>query len=293
MDAAGYQRNAQNEHSAEDVYKFLGVDSIMADRSISLNTVSRSLGIMDATNQPINMSFQDAYAKAQSINNTQRGRNAFVVQSGDTFNVILENKDSRTQIRVAEVNEQMEVWQVFKEGMNSIGIDVEELSTQMPELVNPLKVTDFLYYLNSLYRVNNKDLTEQDIKVLLLTGKSLPIVQSLINRWGDVDAAAHNAYEIMQDPTNYAQSIVNIVGNDLNDIRTQTRKGLLELSNKIRLNTLPDFRKNSSEYQIQKKLEELHKKYGINSEVIVRTSKEIRTLSEATADATVTVYKLV
>lgn len=285
MDAAGYKKNSQGEHTAEDVYKFLDVQTIMNDRSISLNTVSRSLGIMDAANQPINMTFQDAYAKAQSINNTQKGRNAFVVQNGDTFNVVLENKDSRTQIRVAEVNEQMEAWQAFKEGMSSIGIDADELAAQMPDLINPLRVTDFLYYLNSLYRVNNKDLTEKDIKVLLMTGEKLPIIQGLINRWGSLDAAAHNAYEIMQDPINYSQSIVNIVGNDLNDVRTHTRQGLLQLSNKIRLNILPDFRKNSPEYQVQKKLHELHNKYGIDSEVIVRTSKEIRTLSEATADA--------
>lgn len=291
MDTAGFVRNKQGEHNVEDVYNFFEVNDILNDRSISLNTVSRSLGIMDAYDQPIDMDMDDAYAKAQSINNSHKGRNAFVVQNGDKFNVILENKDSRTQIRVAEVNEQMAVWQAFKSGMNSIGIDAQAMANEMPNLVNPLRVTDFLGYLNSLYKVNNSDLTERDIKVLVMVGQSLPIIRNLITRWGGIDAAAHNAYEIMQDPTGYSQSIVNIVGNDLNDVRTWSRQGLLDLSNRIRLNILPDLRKNSPERNIQSELARLHSKYGIDSEIIVRTSKEIRTLSEATADAIISLER--
>lgn len=291
MDQAGYKRNEQGEHSADDIYKFFGGDAIMNERSVGLNTAARQLGIMDSNNQPVDMTASEAYDKATTVNNTNKGRVAFVVQSGDKFNVILENKDSRTQERVAEVNEQLNTWQAFQEGMRNMNIDVDYLADAMPELVNPLNVVNFLSYLNSLYRVQNKDLTERDIKAIIATSKQYSTVKALLNRWGDIDTAAKNAFELMQNPTNYAQSTVNLVGEALMDGRRVVHEDLIKLSNNIRNKTIPDFRKTAPEYKVKSKLEALHRKFGIDSEVIVRNSSEIRTLSDAAVDAVVALQR--
>lgn len=287
MDNAGYARNAQGEHSADDVYKFLDVHEMATNRSVSLDTASRALGILDSNNKPVDFNAEDAYNKAVNINNTTKGRVAFVVQSGDKFNVILEDRDSRTQIRAGEVNEQLAAWQSLKEGMRAANIDVDSLIQEVPELMNPLNASSFLTYINSLYVVNNADLTERDVKVLLTIGKDIPTVKAIINRWGSIDSATTNALDMVKNPTTYAQSTVNLVGNALRDAREGSNQALTDLSNKIVLNILPDFRKQSHEYQVQKKLEKLHNKFGIDSQVILRTSERIRTLSDAAADAVI------
>ena len=63
----------------------------------------------------------------QQFNETSKGLVASVLQQGDVFNILVERKDSRTQIRVAQVQEQQKLWQTIEQAFNNVGIDINQV----------------------------------------------------------------------------------------------------------------------------------------------------------------------
>lgn len=289
MDAAGYARNSQNEHNAADVYKYLKVDDIQKAQGFSLERIENKYGIVDRNGERTHYSPMDAYRKAKEINENEVGHVAKVVKMGDYFTVIADKKDSRTQSWIKETEKALTVFQSFKNSFIGTPIDFDALQAAFPELVNPMDIEGFLTYMNSLRSADISLLRERDIKMLLYTGAGSPRLEALKTRgWGDYDAIAAQAYDILNNPANYAADVVSLVKNALTDARKANDDAF---NNAKAKKTQSEGAYTSESDEIEKALKRLDDQYEINHTIILRTDKEIRRLSDAAAEAILTLQR--
>ena len=272
MDAQGYRRNSQNQHSAKDVYAFFDVGSMK--NLLSIKAQSKSLGFMDSTGTLTDFTAEDAYTKAQMFNESNKGRVAYVVQHGDMFNILIDDKDSRTQSRQAEVSEAISLWGTLTSELNARGIDINELSKISPKIVNPGSITDFIRNLSTFKFVPNDGFTVRDIELLLALNSSTPIVNNLMSRgWGSRTETAQRMYDILHTSGSPSSS-VTLVNNVLNIAKTLPGFNLKELKDHIST-AKADFRKDDTSTLIKNTLSELDRKYGIERDVFIRNSNHI------------------
>ena len=198
MDKKGYRRDKNGEHKARDVYKFFNVNQMRSEAGVALDTFGRSVGILDTAGAPVDFTARDAFAKALDINSKSVGRVAYVQQHGDKFNVFIENKDSRTQMRVAELQLQQLKWQALEEAFTRAGINLNTLERDFPYLVNPVTIDLFLQTIQSQSEVSDvKYLSKKDIEMLLTLGENTAGIKALRTRgWGNNQETANKAFDV-------------------------------------------------------------------------------------------------
>ena len=286
MDSKGYKRNKQGEHTAADVYKFFDVKTIQNEQQSTLSVADRRFGLVDSTGERTAFNAEDAFAKAQDINASSKGFVAQVVQNGEVFNVLLNYRDARSEVFKNEVDGQMLAWQALKNHFTALGIDFNTLSSNLPDIVNPLRVKDFLYYAASLGTAKPADMFQRDILMLLALNPQSAKVQTLLGRgWGDVTHTAEKAYDILSNPSAYSSSTVKLVADTLDEIKLANRSALQTIRKDIFGNVVNPFYDKSPITKTINLLNKLNQQYGIGANVIVRKTEEIRKLSDAAADA--------
>ena len=292
MDAQHYQRNTQGEHSAADIYKFFNVSEIQKAQGFSLSRIENKYGIVDSMGERIGFSAVDAYNKAKQINDSEVGHVAKVVKRGDVFTVVADKKDSRTQVWQGEVAGALVGWQALQNGLRNAGIDADALTSAFPELVNPMDVNRFLQYVYDLRRRGVDTLSEKDIEMLLYTGEGSAKLQALSTRdWGDKAEMAEKMYDILHNPSgNYAQSTKDLVTNALNEAKIANNSKFDTIYNDVKV-AVNDFHADSESAAIEATLTKLDKDFEINHTIIVRTDKTIKRLSDATAEAVLTLQR--
>ena len=292
MDGLGYNRNDQNQHSAEDVYKYFNVNSIISEQSRSLLKLENKYNVLDKEGDRRLMSAQEAYQTARTINADEKYHVAKVVQRGDQFTVIINKLDSRTVTYKAEVDAATLAWQTLENELRRLNINVDNLIGAAPDLVNPGHVVDFLNYMGRLSRAKVESLNEKDIRILLNTGSNGNLVQNLLNRnWGTLEETVSKAYDVILNPSNYAPDTVNFVNNALTQAKRLNNTEFRALRDEIKNDVLTPFFKDSEEVDIRKTIDELHKKWGIDHAIINATDASIRSLSDAAAEAIFTLER--
>lgn len=293
MDKKGYRRDKNGEHRAKDVYKFFNAGQMRSEAGVAMDSYARSIGVMDSAGKPIDFDARDAFAKAQNINAASTGRVAYVQQHGDKFNVFIEAKDSRTQMRVGEVQLQMLKWQALEEAFGRAHINMDTLEQSFPTLVNPITVDLFIQTIQSQSEVGDvKYLSKKDIEMLLTLGENTQGVQALKTRnWGDDKSIANTAYDVIHNSSKYAKDTFNAVVNALNQARTANDSLIAALEDNISNQIEPHFEAQSKEFDIQKTLDELNEKYELNIDMIVLSDRRIRKLSDAASHAMVTLNR--
>ena len=287
MDNAGYRRNKQNQHSAKDVYTFL--DGKGRTSLLDVHTQMKTFGFMDNNGNLKEFEGEEAYIKAQDFNLTNKARVAYVVPSGEKFNILLIDKDSRTQSKETEVNKALVEWNKLKEELNSRGIDINDLIAVNPSLVNPGNIKDFINNLWVLQNTPNDGLSVKDISLLLTINKDDAKVKNLLSRgWGDINDSAQKMYDIIHG-AQAAPSTVSFVNSLLYNIK-KLNFDKRDLSKAIS-EADAQFKENDSSMLLTQKLNELNKKYKLDRDVFLRESKEIKTLSDAFADAIMSVER--
>ena len=294
MDAQGYKRDKNGEHRAVDVYKFFNVADMYTEYGLSVDTVARSIGVMDSNNKSIDFDYKTAYQKAFDFNNNSKGgKVAFVQQHGDKFNVLLENVDSKTFLYKADVELQMKKWQAVDTAFGNNGVSLEAVSVAYPEVINPLRVEDFLHYLKSIADTSSaRYLKKKDIRVILGIAQASSKIQSLMSRgWGTLEETAEKAFDILQNPGNYAPDLVKFVNEALNEGRKLNKTLVENLQNELKNVVEPSFQMTSKEYDIKATLEELNEKYDIDVNRMILHDREIKRLSQAAGHAIVTLQR--
>lgn len=292
MDAQGYVANSQGQHTAEDVYKFFNVLDLISKFSLNNTSFSKSVGAMNSLGDLIDFTnAEDAYNIAQQVNTSNSGKVAYVIQNGDKFNIIIEGRDSRTQIKVGEVEQQLHIWNYLKTELANANIDINDFMSFANDVVNPLKVDDFLRYVESLKHVKNNDMSIKDIQMTLALGKHIPQVAQVLTRMGgDIITTSQNVYNALQNPTSIASGLASLVNNALNLAKTNNID-VKAIEHYINANIIPNFNATNESFSIQKTLKDLNDKYHIDANVIVRSTNEIKTLTEAISDAILTLQR--
>jgi len=288
MDALGYRRNPQNQHSAKDVYSFFEVGSMK--NLLSIKAQSKSIGFMNSSGALVDFTAEEAYNKAQMFNESNKGRVAYVVQHGDMFNILIDDKDSRTQSKQAEVGEALSLWSTLSSELTTRGIDLKELNKINPKIVNPGSVADFIRNLSTYKFVPNDGFSVKDIEMLLALNPRLPIVNNVLARgWGDRAETAQRMYDILHT-SGATSSNINLVNNVLDAVKALPGFNVTDLRNNLTTSKI-EFRKTDLSTQIKYKLSELDRKYGIERDVFIRNSSSITKYSEAIADAILSLHR--
>lgn len=281
MDSLGYKRNAQGQHSARNVYAFFEVHKMKS--SLDPKAQAKSLGFMDASDNLVDFDAAEAYTKAKDFNDNNKGRLAYVVQHGDKFNVLIDSRDSRTQIKEAEVNRAIIQWNTLSSELTKRGIDISVLNQINPALVNHGTVADFMRNLGVYKFTPNDALSVKDIEMLLELNNNVPIVKNILNRgWGTREETAQRIYNELHSPT--SNSIETLVNNVLNTAKVLPNFNLNELRTELN-NATASFNASDTATNIQQILNELDEKYHIESEVYLRKGEAITRYSEAVVDA--------
>ena len=289
MDAKGYVRDRLGQHKGADVYTFLGGRE--AKSLLSTKDQSRAYGFMDSSGNLIDFGGEEAYRKAQDFNNANRGRVASVVVHGDKFNILIDIKDSQTQSREVKVNEDLVKWDTLKEQLTARGIDVDELISIRPTLLNPGAIDDFFNSLRILQSTPADGLAVKDIELLLALNADNAIVKNAMSRgWGTRAEVAQRLYDITHDILGHTATEVSFATNVLNNAANLAPLNIKGMSNEV-VGASMAFELTDTSYGIQATLKELDEKYHLESEVYVRKEKAIRTLSDAYADAAMSVER--
>lgn len=289
MDQAGYQRNTQGEHNAADVMKFLDVYTMLNEIG-SLNSEEISWGITDNNGNRIDFTNgKQALEKADAFNDAHTGLTATVVQHGDIYNIIAAEKNSRTHTYAMSVKEKLKVWDVEKQAFAAVGIDIENMPQELKSTFTPTN-NRLVTQLQNLQRVAIGYLYKKDAMLLFNMDANSPQVQRLINSFGSIEAAAQAIDDINHNTGSYtnAQKTLlarainhckNYRGIDLNALKTQVD----QMSQQVI--------QSSPEEAVKQVLHQLNKKYKIDINEIHRIGNKINTLSEAAADAAVTLQR--
>lgn len=293
MDSAGYKRNKQGQHKLKDVKAFFEYEKIINETNRSIEADARILGAMDAFNNYINFdNAEEAYNLAVSFNSTHKGRVAYVIQHGDKFNIIIENKDSRTQIRALDVSSEMAAWEAFKIDLTNAGVNTDEFVNISPALINPLSLLRFLDTMSILKTGRNDILSVKDIEIFLTLSKNNPRVQSLLNRgWGTIEEVAQKCYEALQDPSTVTPTLHALINNTITDAKTNCPFNFSDCKRNIIQNVIPNYSSTDEVKAVQDVLNDLEQKYNITPNAINRKSKEIKTLKDAITDAITTITR--
>lgn len=282
MDAQHYPRNRQRQHRASDIERFLGVNEMKS--AIPILSQSKSVGFTDATGKLVDFGGEEAYKKAQAFNEANKGRVAYVVPNGDKFNVLINDKDARTQAREVEVNKAILRWEALTDELSMAGIDVKQLMAVNPTLMNPGSVSDFIRNLGTLEKMPIDGLSAKDIATLLVLNPNTKVVQNLLSRgWGTVEETAQRAYDILHD-TGSTATQKSMIETALKEAKLLKDANQRNIARGVGTSTQM-FEKMDKSYNIQEIIKELNSKYHLDDEVFTREDTKISTYLEATADA--------
>lgn len=292
MDQAGFQRNEQGEHNAKDVWKFIDGDTMVKNIG-AISLIETQRGFTDRSGNRVNFTnAKEALEKAKDFNDdntsTDKDKNtkglvAYVSKHGDIYNVIVTEKNSRSLAIADSVNSMLQIWDVYKNAFNRIGVDIENMPDEISGIFNAYN-TDIVQTLKNLKNVPVTSLYKKDALVLFSMDPNSPMVQRLVGKFGSIENAAQILddlnHNIAATDTQGKQLLIRAVnqckryqGLDLDLLKQQVD----QISQNIK--------STSEDEAIQQTITKLHKKYGIDIKEIHRTSDKITKLSEAAAEA--------
>ena len=216
MDQAGYQRNSQGQHNAEDLLKFLDYGAIEAEVA-NLSSAEIQIGAVDTNGKRIDFTnAEDALRKADDFNNNHKGLVATVVQHGDIYNIIVAEKNSRTHTYTDTVKDSLKAWDIYKQVFNAIGVDITSVSKELQSVLNPLN-TDLVKYLKNVSKLNISNIYKKDALLLFSLNSNSRHIQNLINAFGTIEDAAQALSDINHGSVNLSNSQKTLLMRAVND----------------------------------------------------------------------------
>lgn len=290
MDRRGYARNAQGQHKAEDVFRFLKGKEFIDTSVFKIKKVAEANGFMSGDNF---VDFKDgkvALQKAKAFNDSSIGHVAYVVKNGDNYNVILDNRNSRTLQRKIDTDKALLQWQTLESYLTSRGIDTASLTQYISNIYNPTNIQNFVQNIRALSFVDNKILSKEDILALLLINPNSRYVQSVMSRgWGNYEETATKIFDYLNDPATPSglNSFLDNLLTDTKQLKDVDRVKLIDELN----NAVLSFEISDDTVSLQDVINDLNKKYTLDPTIVIRKVKEIEKISDAVADAVVSLER--
>ena len=292
MDSIGNKRNSQNQHSAKDVYKFFEVAK-MINESTDLYKAEQKVGAKDNNGNFIN--YTDAKSLLEQVrqfNETNTGVIASVIQHGDYFNILVEKRDSRTQIKSMYVIENQKLWEILEQVFNTKSIDINALSNidSLRSAINASKSFGTIQYLKSLQNVQNKHLFIKDLITLLKSNESDVKVQRLLAKFGSLEDTAQKIYDSYRIPGSVTTLEKSLIDTTLNDAKKFNGLNFSDIEKQLN-QVSQSVKANSDEEDLRITLKTLDNKYGIDANEIHLVGSDIKSLSQAAANAAITIQR--
>lgn len=289
MDSLGYSRNDQGEHKIADVEKHLDVMSFIRESTEGkVSEVSRTIGATDFSGNPIDYTnAKDALDIAQRHNSTSKGTVAAVYSKGDKFNIVVDVKNARTQLRSAQVEKQLQQWNILKQAINSVGIDIESADINK-SVYNATNAKNAIQQMHNIQLTDNKYLDRKEIKDLLVFNESSTQVQRLKQMFGTLDEVAQKIHDSYRTG-GVTSSQKALIDSTLTNCKKYNGLDVNAVSNQI--DSVEQAIGNTEEGKIEDTIKSLNKKYNLDFNEIVLVGNNIRSLSQAASEAAVTLQR--
>lgn len=290
INSRGYKVNEQGQHDANAVIQFFDVNSMKIEIG-KASDIAVKIGARDSQGNLIDFTdAKDALQIAAQSNATTKGVVSYVVQHGDTFNILTEARDSRTQLRAFEVERKQVIWGVIEQAFSQAGIDLASLDFNR-ELINANNGSSFMQWLLSLRNTKNDLYSQKDIQTILTMNENSAQVQRLKQMFGTMDNVAAKVYDAFHGKEkNYTQAQLDLMNSAIDKSKLIQSIDLVKLKQQVD-QAENDLATQSNEFEIQTTFEDLNKKYDIDFNEIHRKSQIIKQLSHAAADAVVTLQR--
>lgn len=289
MDSKGYSRDKLGEHKIGDVERFLDVMTYIRESTDSkVSETARNIGAIDFKGNPIDYTnAEDALKIAQQHNSNSKGTVASVYAKGDKFNIVVDTKNSRTQLRGDLVEKQLQQWDVLKHSLNSIGIDVSTADLDK-SVYNATNAKEAVQQMKNIQMTDNKYLSKNEIKDLLVFNENSTQVQRLQQLFGSLDDVAQKIYDSYRvgGVTATQKSLIDAT---LDNCKRYKNLDIQSLTDQI--NNIEQSFQNTEESNIADTLKTLNKKYNLDFNEILLTGNNIRSLSQAASEAAVTLQR--
>lgn len=298
MNQKGFKVNKQGQHSAKAVIQYFDANS-MKNEAGKASDIAMRIGAKDSSGNLVNFtSAKEALQKAAQSNSNTRGVVSYVVQRGNSFNIITEARDSRTQMRAAEVEKSLAMWGVIEQAFAGIGIDVNGFDFNK-NLVNANNSKGFLSWLKNLEGTRDGLYSQMDIRTILAMDENSSQVQRLKRMFGTIDEVAEKIYDAFHSGThNYTQDQLNLMHSAIYNCKKVQGLDLVSLQQQVdqvegstTVNSILTSDITLSEEDISKTLKELDEKYNISFNEMHRKRDRITQLSHAAEDAAFTLKR--
>lgn len=289
MDSLGYFRNDQGEHKIADVEKHLDVMSFIRESTEGkVSEVSRTIGATDFSGNPIDYTnAKDALDIAQRHNSTSKGTVAAVYSKGDKFNIVVDVKNARTQLRSAQVEKQLQQWNILKQAINSVGVDIESADLNK-SVYNATNAKNAIQQMHNIQLTDNKYLDRKEIKDLLVFNESSTQVQRLKQMFGTLDEVAQKIHDSYRTG-GVTSSQKALIDSTLTNCKKYNGLDVNAVSSQI--DSVEQAIGNTEEGKIEDTIKSLNKKYNLDFNEIVLVGNNIRSLSQAASEAAVTLQR--
>lgn len=158
-----------------------------------------------------------------------------------------------------------------------------------PEFVNPFNADFVLNYMKAMPQMPHKSLSPDNVKFLLTVSETNPVIQNAISRYGDIDAAVDRIVSAMNDTSSVPQGELSFLQNVLNKAKELNGLDIGDIVRTIGFEQ--DIVNASLEDEVNRTIKKLNQEYGLDRIVIKRTTAEVNKLSEAAADALMTLKR--
>ena len=295
LDAAGITiRDENGQHRMQDVYDFYEVSNIIntIQNPGEISRAKQNAGAVDASG---NIIYYDngieALNKIKDFNDINN--NAFVariVRDGEKYIIAVEERNARTHWQIERAEEQIKLFNAVKHAFSEVGLDLEKLLLDFPNILNLTDIVSSINYLKAFQKTNLGLATQKEIKFLLsVIPTSDSRLARVITKWGDIESASRVIYDYFRRAVTLTPGEESLVLNLLNDAKNLNGLNITKIQ--FDLERLASIKPDTEAVKVSQILKELKQKYNIDSRTTFVVEKEIKNLAQAAANATLILDK--
>ena len=296
-----YKKNHQGQYRGRDVYDFFNVAQMINESTEDkISFAEKTLGVKDAQgNYVLFDDVNQALTKAADFNKNNNALVAYVTIRGDKYSIIVDKRDSRTNIKVTEPENMLQLWNIINSQFNQNNLDLQALETNdlTSNIANPISsysstgLSYFLEYLNNLKTTENKYLSQRDIYALIALNKNTSQqVQRLLTKYGDLETVSLKIYNYIRGIETTTSTEMSLIQNTLSICRQYNGIDLNRLNSYLESIQNNNIQQDYN-MQVQETLKDLNKKYNIDINEIHLQGNKIKRLSEAVASAVISLQR--
>ena len=135
------RHNTQGQHYVEDVLAYFQFNQMQNEfGTLSVEQGRLRQSITDPSNALEVMQLADTF------NDTHKGLVAYVVKGGPNYDIYVKRRESLTQQNVTYLKERLNVWNLYENTFQNVGVDLNAVPDSIKDTVTPYKpsLVDYL-----------------------------------------------------------------------------------------------------------------------------------------------------